>query len=293
MRHYPPALPEHALGGRPLTSTRLLATVGRHAFLIGLCWIFIAPLLVVVLTGLMSNGQAVSGSWIPHPLEWSNFSRVFRIEPFWHYAWNTFELGLLTTIGSVASSIPVAYALSRLSWKGRQVAFLAVLATGILPLAVVILPSYILFAKIHWLGTLKPLVVPSFFGSAFSVFLMRQYFMAIPAELTDAARTEGCGEFAVLARVVVPLARPAIVTAALLNFVYVWNDFFVPLVYLGPSQNLWTVSLGLANLRTAHHSNWNLTMAAATMVMFPVLVVFVLAQRALMDSVALTGAPRG
>jgi multiple sugar transport system permease protein len=167
-----------------------------------------------------------------------------------------------------------------------------IVATVVIPAEVLVVPSYVIFSKIHWVGTFLPIIVPAFFGNGFSIFLLRQYFLTIPEHLCDMARLEGAGELGVLCRVIVPLARPAIIAVTLFNFVYVWNDFFIPLVYLGPTSHLWTLSLSLANFRTTHHVDWNLTMAASTLFAAPVLIIFLLAQRALMSSIALTGAAR-
>ena len=159
--------------------------------------------------------------------------------------WNTFLYAGLSTVGVVISCVPVAYAFARLEWRGRNVVFLLVLATLMLPTQVTSVPLYILWARqfhdwtgIQFVGTLKPLIIPSFFGDAFSIFLLRQFFMTIPKELTDAMRVDGAGEFQILMRVVVPLAKPAIAAVALFNFIYAWNDFYGPLVYAGRELRL-------------------------------------------------------
>ena len=203
---------------------------------------FVIPVIFMFLTALMTDQQALSARLIPHPFVWSNFSTVFHQLPILRLTWNTFLYAGLSTVGVVLSCVPVAYAFARLEWKGRNVVFLLVLATLMLPTQVTSVPLYILWARqfhdwtgIQFIGTLKPLIIPSFFGDAFSIFLLRQFFMTIPKELTDAMRVDGAGEFQILMRVVVPLAKPAIAAVALFNFIYAWNDFYGPLVYL--SQN--------------------------------------------------------
>jgi multiple sugar transport system permease protein len=195
----------------------------------------------------------------------------------------------LSTLGVVVSCVPVAYALSRLQWRGRQAMFLLVLSTIMLPFQATVVPLYIIFTRLHWIGTMKPLIVPLFFGDAFSIFLLRQFFLTIPEELLDAARVDGANEFRVMTSVVVPLAKPAIAAIALFQFLYAWNDFFAPLLYLGENKHLWTLSLGLSDFRGQFHTQWNLTMAASVLFMLPVILLFFAAQRVFVEGVTLTG----
>ncbi len=183
----------------------------------------------------------------------------------------------------------MAYALSRLQWRGRGTAFILVLATMMLPAQVTAVPLYIMFAKLHLVGTLAPLIIPSFFGDAFSIFLLRQFLLTIPQEYVDAARVDGAGEWRILLKIVVPLAKPAIAAIALFSFLYAWNDFFGPLLYAGENSKAWTVSVALSNLRGQHHVQWNLTMAATVLFMLPVIVLFFAAQKAFVQGVTLTG----
>jgi multiple sugar transport system permease protein len=199
-------------------------------------------------------------------------------------------------VGVVCSCVPVAYAFSRIDWRGRNIVFLLVLSTLMLPTQVTSIPLYILWAKqfhewtgIQFIGTLKPLIIPSFFGDAFSIFLLRQFFLTIPKELTDAIRVDGGGHLQVLWRVIIPLAKPAIVAVALFNFIYAWNDFYGPLVYLASNQDAQTLSVALSSFRSLHHVDWNLTMAAALIFMLPVIVIFFLAQRVFIEGITLTG----
>jgi multiple sugar transport system permease protein len=158
-----------------------------------------------------------------------------------------------------------------------------------LPVQVTVVPLYIIFTRLDWIGTMKPLIVPLFFGDAFSIFLLRQFFLTIPQELLDAARVDGANEARVLTSVVVPLAKPAIAAIALFQFLYAWNDFFSPLLYLGENKHLWTLSLGLSDFRGQFHTQWNLTMAASVLFMLPVILLFFAAQRAFVEGVTLTG----
>ncbi len=263
--------------------------MGNHAVLIVFGAMFLLPLVSVLLTALMTSRQALSASIWPNPFRWSNFARVFDVIPLWRYTWNTTQIAVLSTVGVVVSCVPVAYALSRMRWRGRQAAFILILATLMLPFQVTVVPLYIIFVRLDWIPSLKPLIIPSFFGDAFSIFLLRQFFLTIPEELSDAARVDGAGELQIMTRVVVPLAKPAIAAVALFNFLYAWNDFFGPLLYLGNDPNLWTLAIGLAQFRMVHAVDWNLMMTASMLFMLPVIVLFFLAQRVFIEGVTLTG----
>jgi multiple sugar transport system permease protein len=269
---------------------RFLQSVGKHAVAIFFAVVFLTPFVFVLLTALMSPQQALSSRLWPHPFVWSNFADVFKLEPFWRYTWNTVVYAVLATIGVVISSVPVAYALSRMRWRGRQGVFLLVLATMMLPSQVTIVPLFVLFTTLHWVGSLKPLIVPAFFGDAFSIFLLRQFFLTIPQELLDAAKVDGANELQLLWHVVVKLSKPAIMAVALFQFLFCWNDFFGPLVYAGDSTKIYTLSVGLSQFTTHNRGTlWNVQMAASILFMLPVIILFVLAQRAFIEGVTLTG----
>ncbi len=269
---------------------RFLASVVKHSVAIVLCVIFLMPFVFVVLTSVMTKQQALTRDLWPHPFQWENYAQVFREEPIVEYAKNTVIYAGLATLGTVVSSVPVAYALSRMRWRGRQVAFLLVISTMMLPSQVTIVPLYIIFVKLGWIGSLKPLIVPTFLGDAFSIFLLRQFFLTIPEELVDAARVDGANHFQILWHVIVKLAKPAIAAIALFEFLYAWNDFFGPLLYTGNNSKIWTLSVGLQQFTTVHRGSlWNLQMAASVLFMLPVIFVFLLAQRSLIEGVTLTG----
>jgi multiple sugar transport system permease protein len=268
---------------------RLLVSIAEHSLLIVLAICFLAPFVFILLTSLMSNQQALSSDLWPHPFEPENFLKVFREEPVARYAFNSFTYASLATIGMLVSSIPAAYALSVLRWRGRNVVMVLVLTAMMLPEQVTIIPIYVLFSKLHLVGTLWPLIVPNWLGDAFSIFLLRQFFLTIPSEYADAARIDGCGELRVLTRVYLRLAKPAIAAVALFMFFFCWNDFFGPLIYTGETPAHWTLSVGLAQFRTVHHVDWNLTMAATLLFMAPVIAVFFAAQKAFIEGVTLSG----
>jgi multiple sugar transport system permease protein len=250
---------------------------------------FLLPMVFVFTTSLMTDRQSLTRQIWPEPFAWSNFVDVFSRIDLWRYTLNTMLIATLSTFGVVLSCVPVAYALSRMRWRGRQAAFILVLATLMLPFQVTIVPLYVIFVRLDWINTLLPLIVPSFFGDAFSIFLLRQFFLTIPEEMSDAARVDGASEWQIMTRVIVPLAKPAIAAVALFNFLYNWNDFFGPLLYLIGNNKLWTLGLALSEFRTMHHVEWNLTMAAALLFMAPVIVLFFLAQRVFVEGVTLTG----
>lgn len=268
---------------------RFLSSVATHAILIATATVFLLPIAFVLLTSLMTDQQALTPEYWPQPFRWSNYVQVFEKSALEVYVFNSVRIAVLSTVGIILSTIPVAYALSRLRWRGRQAVFVIILATLMLPFQVTVVPLYVVFVRYGWIPSLKPLIIPAFFGDAFSIFLLRQFFLTIPDELTDAARVDGASEFQIMTRVIVPLAKPAIAAVALFHFLWSWNDFFGPLLYLIDDQNLWTVTVGLSEFETLHHVEWNLLMAACVLFMLPVIVMFFLAQRVFIEGVTLTG----
>jgi multiple sugar transport system permease protein len=268
---------------------RLLVAIANHSLLIAAAIAFLAPFVFIALTALMTNNQALSSQLWPHPFRLSNFLDVFTKAPLWRWTYNTMLYSCLSTVGVVVSSVPVAYALARLRWRGRNTAFLVVLVALMLPPQVTVVPLYVMWAKLHLVGTLWPVIIPNWFGDAFSIFLLRQFFLTVPEEYLDAARVDGCGEIRILATVVTRLAKPAIAAVALFSFLYTFNDFFLPLLYTGTNPHNWVLSIGLAQFRSFHQVQWNLTMAATLLVMAPVIILFFVAQRAFVEGVTLTG----
>jgi multiple sugar transport system permease protein len=268
---------------------RFLIAVANNSLLIAAAIAFLAPFGFIVLTSLMSTNQALSANLWPHPIRLQNFLDVFTKAPLWRWTLNTMLYSCLSTIGVVVSSVPVAYALARLRWKGRDAAFLVVLVALMLPPQVSVVPLYVMWAKLHLVGTLWPLIIPNWLGDAFTIFLLRQFFLTIPEDYLDAARVDGCGELRILFTVVTRLAKPAIAAVALFSFLYTFNDFFLPLLYVGENPQNWVLSIGLAQFRSLHQVQWNLTMAATLLVMAPVIILFFLAQRAFVEGVTLTG----
>jgi multiple sugar transport system permease protein len=286
-----PAVAEnaHRARQRKAKGNRLLSWIGTHAIAIALALAFTGPLVFVVLTSVMTEQQALTSQWWPRHWQWDNYAAVFRRAPMLTWFGNTLLYATALTVLSIGTSLPVAYALARFRFRGRNAAFLLVIAMMMLPPQVLVIPMYIVWAQAHLTGTLWPLIVPALCGDAFSIFLLRQFLLTIPAEYLDAARVDGCGELRVLLKVVVPMAKPAIAATALFQFFFAWNDYYGPLIYTGEVPEHWTLAVGLASFKTVHAVQWNLTMAATVLVMAPVIALFFLGQKAFIEGVTLTG----
>ena len=220
--------------------------------------------------------------------QWHNYPDALTSFPFLRYTFNTLVICLLTMMGTVFSAALPAYGFSRLKWKGRDALFFLLIATIMLPPQVTMLPIFLIFRALRWTGTILPLVVPSFFGSAFYIFLLRQFFLTIPQELSDAARIDGCNELGILLRILAPIARPALATVALLSFTSAWMDFAGPLIYLH-DERTYTLAIGLMAFLGRHGGEWSLLMAASMVMTVPMLVLFFFAQRTYIQGIALTG----
>ncbi|MGW7366370.1 carbohydrate ABC transporter permease [Streptomyces sp. NPDC054841] len=267
-----------------------LEWIAVHSLAVAAALFFLLPFVFVFLTSVMSDDQALTRDLWPHTWEWSNFAEVWNTPGFLTWWRNTLLYAGLGTVLAVASSLPVAYALAKFRFRGRNVMMMLVIAAMMLPPQVIIVPMYLFWAKqLDLAGTLWPLIIPFAFGNAFTIFLMRQFLLTIPREYTEAAKIDGCGEFRTMIKVVVPMARPAIAAAALFHFFYCWNDYFGPQIYASENPAAWTLSYGLESFKGAHHTDWNLTMAATVLVMAPVIVVFFFAQKAFVEGVTLTG----
>ncbi|UNO44153.1 carbohydrate ABC transporter permease [Streptomyces sp. MST-110588] len=268
----------------------LLHWIAVHAFAVAAALFFVLPFVFVLLTSVMSDQQALTRDLWPHTWNWGNYVEVFRAPGFVTWWRNTLLYAGLGTALTVLSSIPVAYALAKFRFRGRSLSLVLVIATMMLPPQVIVVPMYLFWAKeLHLSGTLWPLIIPMAFGDAFSVFLLRQFLLTIPDACLDAAKVDGCGELRTLLRVVLPMARPGIAAVALYQFFYAWNDYFGPQIYASENPAAWTLSYGLESFKGAHHTDWNLTMAATLLVMAPVVLVFFFAQKAFVEGVTLTG----
>jgi multiple sugar transport system permease protein len=208
---------------------------------------------------------------------------------FWRYAGTSFFLCVMSVIGTVSSSTLAAYGFSRIEWKCRDKVFLLLLATMMIPFPVLMVPIFGLFKNLGWIGTFKPLWVPAFFTSAFNVFLMRQFFLSLPKDVSEAARIDGCSELQILFHVILPLTRPALMVVALFQFMFTWNDFLGPLIYL-TDQKDFTLALGLQSFQSQNGGTaWHQLMAASTLVVLPVIVLFFFTQKSFIEGIAATG----
>jgi multiple sugar transport system permease protein len=222
-------------------------------------------------------------------MRFDNFARAWETLDFPRMFFNTFMIAGLSTLGAVLSAICVAYGFSRFRFPGRDGLFLLMVATIILPFQITLIPTYAVFLSLGWVGTWLPLIIPHFFGNAYNVFLLRQYFMTIPRDLDEAAMIDGAGPFRILRSVIIPQAVPGIVAVTLFHFFWAWNEYFLPLVYLQGQPDLQPLSVGLARFNAIYSTQPTLIQAAAIMAMALPVVVFFFAQRTFMRGVVFTG----
>lgn len=274
---------------RRVTRQGFLGAIARHSLLIALLIVFLAPLFFIVTTALMSDQQALTSNLVPDPVSWENFARVFERIPLLRYLGNTVLIAVCTTVFAIVSSVPVAYALATFRFRGRRVLWVVIIAAMMLPPQVTIVPLYVMWSQAGVIGSPLPLILPALFGDAFTIFLLRQFFVSVPRSYIEAARIDGAGEFRILWSVFVPMVRPAIAAAGLFAFFYAWNDFFNPLLYLGSNQEWFTLSIGLSQFRSVYAVQWNLAMAATLLFVLPVIVLFFFAQKQFVQGIALTG----
>jgi multiple sugar transport system permease protein len=270
---------------------KLGGSVTRHAVLIAVGAMFALPLAWMLITSFKTAQQALTFPvvWWPHPFLWSNYPDVFRSLPFFRFFLNTFLYCAITIVGVCLSSSLVAYGFSRVRWRGRNALFYTMLMTLLLPFVCTLIPLFILYKHAGWIDTYLPLEVPTFFGSSvFSTFLLRQFFMTIPPSLSDAARVDGANELYIYGRIILPLAKPAMATVILFQFIYCWNDFIGPLVYIN-TESKYPLSLGLALILGDYSTNWSWVMAAASAATLPIVILFFLTQRTFIQGIALTG----
>ena len=250
----------------------------------------LAPVVFVVLTSLMTSQQALTATLIPTVWDWGNYVRVFQTVPL---AQLVRQLGALRGARRpcfmLVSSVPAAYALATVRFRGANLLFTAIVVAMLLPPQVTAVPVYVFWSQLHLTGSLWPLILPNLLGDAFSIFLMRQFFLTMPPEFADAARVDGNGEWGVLWRVVLPMARPGIAAAAIFMFFNSWNDYYGPLLYTSENAASWPIAYGLATFRGVHGTDWSITMAMTVIVTIPVVVIFFFAQKAFVEGIALTG----
>ncbi|MCA9838901.1 MAG: carbohydrate ABC transporter permease [Trueperaceae bacterium] len=253
--------------------------------------VMLIPLVWLVRSSFMGLSQIFifPPEWIPNPWHFDNYPKALTTIPFLRYFVNTLIILVPSVIGTVATSALAAYGFARLRWPGRDIIFNILMTTLMLPYAVTLIPTFLVWAKLGLINTYWPLVLPSWFGGGiFFIFLLRQFFMSLPKELDEAATIDGANPLQIFWFIIIPLSRPALITVAIFSTLNAWNDFLGPLIYLNDSRQ-YTLALGLAEFTGLYTSQWHLLMAAATVVLLPVLILFFVAQRYFIEGIALTG----
>ena len=270
---------------------KTLRGLSKHAVLIVVSVLLGFPLLWMVLTSFKTNSQslAVPVVWWPHPFKWSNYPQFLSAVPFYRYFLNTLLYAGVTIVGVCISSSLVAYGFSRIRWRGRDVLFQVMVSTLLIPFFATLIPLFVIYKNLHWVGWYLPLMIPTFLGSSvFSTFLLRQFFMTIPEALSDAARVDGANEFYIYSRIILPMAKPAMATVILFQFIYCWNDYIGPLIYID-NQVWYPLSLGLYQVLGTYTTNWPWVMAAATAATAPIVILFFFTQRTFIEGIAVQG----
>lgn len=268
----------------------ILRHVLTHAALLPAAILFLLPFLWMLSTSLKTDEQlyAYPPIWIPNPLNWANYPNAVTYITFFLYLRNTLIVAVGATIGALISCSMVAYSLARIPWPGRHLLFIATVATLMIPFQVTLIPLFLVFKNLGWVGDFRPLIIPHFFGGALYIFLLRQFFMTIPMELTEAARIDGAGEFRIYRSIILPLAKPALATVAIFEFIARWRDYLGPLIYLN-DQKLYTLSLGLHEYSSQYGREWGLLMAASVLITLPIILLFFFLQKTFVQGITLTG----
>ena len=272
------------------SSRKTLSQILRYVVIIGIGLLFAFPFVWLVLTSFKEASEIVSMPPTLFPKEWhfENYTKAVTTIPFFRYMGNTLFIFIFKAIGAALSCSLAAYGFSMLRWPGRDVVFVLVLATMMLPFQVTMIPLYILWDRFGLIGTFVPLILPSWFAYAFSIFMFRQFFRTIPMELVEASRIDGCSEPHIWAQVIMPLAKPALAALILFEFMWTWNDFLAPLLYLSKEAN-WTLALGLLQFRSQRQTEWELLMAASTLMVLPAIVLYFFGQKTFIQGIATTG----
>jgi len=270
-------------GGRGRSSNLLL-----YLALFGLSAVFMFPFAWLILTSLKPEAQMFAGGLLPETLTIENYRKVFTEAPVGRWLWNSLFVSTMAVAAVVLSSSLVAYGFARLRFRGRQQLFALVMATYLLPSMVTLIPTFLIWNELGAVNTTLPLWAGNLFGSAFYIFMLRQFFFTIPQDLVDAARLDGAGYFRIFWSVMLPLVRPALAVVAVFEFQAKWNDFLTPLIYLN-REELYTMTLGLASFKDEFEMQWGLWMAASVVLTIPMVLLFAYAQKHLTEGVATTG----
>jgi multiple sugar transport system permease protein len=287
-----PALATSASSARARRAALHVATnVVIYAVLIVLAIAFLLPFAFMVSTALKPGDQIYSlpVTLIPYPPQPRNFVDAVSAIPFGRFAINTATITAINLVGETLASAIVAYGFARMRFVGRDAWFMVVLATMMLPQQVTLIPLFILYKQLGWIDTFYPLIVPTVLGgSPFYIFLLRQFFMGIPADFEDAARIDGATSWSILTKIFLPLSKPALASVLIFAFMFHWNDFFHPLIFLSSTEKK-TLALGLALFKGEFNNTWNWMMAASTLVLLPCVAVFFAAQRYFVEGITMSG----
>ena len=261
-----------------------------HAMLIPAAFLFMMPFFWMLSTSLKSDTQlfAYPPIWFPFPPQFSNYPKAINYIDFWLYLRNTLFIAVFATVGALVSCSLVAYSLARIPWPGRNILFIITVSTLMLPFQVTLIPLFVVWSRLGFVNTFVPLILPHWFGAGLYIFLLRQFFMSIPMELSEAARIDGAGEFRIYWQIILPLAKAALATVAIFEFIARWRDYLGPLIYLS-NQNKYTLSLGIYEYRGEHGSEWALLMAASVLITLPIILLFFFLQKTFVQGIALTG----
>jgi multiple sugar transport system permease protein len=256
--------------------------------------LILSPIWWMIATSLkdMKEIMTYPPTFIPKEWHWENYLITLQKGPFLQYTLNTLFITFFVVIGNVVANSFIAYGFAKIHFKGRNVLFACVLATMMIPGFVTLVPQYVIYAKLGWLNTYLPLILPAFFGSAFNIFLLRQFFLTIPNELIEAAKIDGANHLYIWWKIFIPLAKPAIATVAIFSFNGAWNDFLGPLLYIN-DESLYTLQMGLQIFKGQNDTQWNFLMAGSLMVLLPVITIFFFFQRYFIEGMNLTAGSKG
>ena len=269
---------------------KLIYEILEHLVLIFASVLFLIPFFWMLSTSLKTDTQlfVYPPIWMPDPINWVNYVEATKYIPFFRYFGNTAIVTFISTLGVILSCPLAAYSLSKMRWSGRDAVFSITLAVMMIPGQVTMIPLYVLFNKVGFVNSYVPLIIQSFFGVPFYIFLIRQFFMGIPDSLLDSAKIDGASELRKYVQIVMPLAKPAILSVGLFQFMSSWTDFMGPLLYLN-KPSMYTLSLGLQQFQSEFGTEWGLMMAASTMMTIPVIILYFLLQKTFIQGVTFTG----
>ncbi|MGC5773083.1 carbohydrate ABC transporter permease [Paenibacillus pabuli] len=289
-------MPTAGPGASPSVNKRRLkidaVSVASFIALLVTTFLMLLPLFFMVSTSLKSKKELLKfpPTFLPETWQWSNYREIFDTLNFSQMYMNSLIIGILTVVGTLFSSALAGYGFARYRGKGSNLWFMLMLSTMMLPYPAIMIPQFILFSKLNWIDTFLPLIVPAFFGSAYNIFLLRQFFSTLPDELFDAGRIDGCSEFRMWRQIALPLSGPALATVAIFAFIYSWNDLLTPVLYLSSSDKF-TLPVGMSSFTSSRFRipPWHLLMVASVLAMLPIVTLFAIAQKRFVEGIVLTG----